>query len=117
MSSTVDQLIWATAPFCALGDASARTTATVIETKPTSRSRTSENTPSGDQPDQGEDLVERDGRAVGSGLTATPGSVFFVAIVAVAVPPVPLPDDPLTESDSSRAAGLAFDVVHGPTDQ
>ncbi|CAB4892163.1 unannotated protein [freshwater metagenome] len=43
MSSTVDQLIWLIAPFCALGDARARTTATVIDTKPTSRSRTSEN--------------------------------------------------------------------------
>ena len=61
MSSTVDQLICDTAPFCAFGDASASTAATVIDTKPISRSRTSENTAESAQADQREDLIEGDG--------------------------------------------------------
>ena len=90
MSRTVDQLIWAIAPFCAFGEASARTTATVIETKPTSRSRISENTAERAEADQGEDLIECDMPGpwrVGGAASGRPPRRALVA-VARAEPPV-----------------------------
>src|SRR4029450_6292534 len=50
MSSTVDQLIWLTAPFCFCAENMARTTATLIETKPMSRSKPSARTASTARP-------------------------------------------------------------------
>ena len=44
MSSTVDQLIWLMAPFCAVGDTRASTMAMVMDTNPTSTLKPSEMT-------------------------------------------------------------------------